>query len=154
MPPNAFGVPRERKAARRSGCRSVTWLMMLMVLGIPSVIAWRAYRTIELRSEAAEGEALAQPAKALVEAYYARHAMLPLDDGQAGYHGAKGSFVAGVTIRDGKVVVTYAARIDERIAGEKLVYAARPDGGKVAWSCGSEAGTTLDQRYRPAGCRR
>src|SRR5438105_10114196 len=113
MQPHPFGVPRERNAARRSGCRSVAWLMMLLIVGIPTVVAWRAYHTIELRDEAAEGDALAAPARALVEAYYARHGMLPLDDGQAGYRSAHGKFVASVTIRDGKVVVAYAAGIAE-----------------------------------------
>ena len=154
MTSNHIGLPRERQAARRSGCRSVTWLMMLLILGIPTFIAWRAYHTIQLRNQAAEGDALARPAKAAVEAYYARRGMLPIDDEQAGWRETHGKFVASVAIRDGRVVVTDGAGIDERIAGEKLVYAAREQGGKLGWSCGNDAGTTLDQRYRPSGCRR
>lgn len=154
MDHHAFGAPRERQAARRSGCRSVAWLMMLLILAIPTVIAWRALHTIQLRNEAAEGDALARPARAHVEAYYARRGMLPIDDEQAGFRETHGQYVAGVVIRDGKVVVTYGPAIDARIAGETLVFAAHPEGGKLAWRCGTEAGTTLDQRYRPAVCRR
>jgi hypothetical protein len=146
----------QRKPPRASGCRTVAWLMLFVILGIPTVIAYRAYRTIQVRSEVAEGVSLAKRCRSLVDDYYASHRVLPLDDGQAGLpgsHALKGRFVEGAHVRDGNVIVAFGEQADGRIAGSRLVYSPRADADRLKWSCGTPAGTTLEPGLRPPECR-
>jgi type IV pilus assembly protein PilA len=146
----------DRKAYRSSGWRTLAWLMMFVILGVPTEIARRAYQSMVLRSQAAEGVALAVRSKQAVEAFYAGNHAFPADSRQAGLTApiiGNGKFVSSVAIEDGKVVVTYGNAADVRIAGQRLVFFPRPEGNGLAWSCASAAGTNLEMRARPSRCR-
>lgn len=155
MMPSDFSAP-PRRTPGRPGCRNIAWMLLLVVLGVPAIVAWRAYHAVMLRREVAEGVNQSKRSRDAVEAYYAAHRALPLDDRQAGtpVEPAGGRFVERISIKDGTVSVTYGKGSDASISGTRLVFVPHPEGDRLGWTCDSSAGTTVPAESRPASCRR
>ena len=134
----------------------MAWMMLALILGVPTFIAFRAYQRMLVRSQVVEGSNLAKPRLAAVEAYWQRHGVFPMDDREAGvrvFTPDQGHWVQRVGIADGTVTIAWGTRANEQVAGHALVYAPRVEDGALRWECGSAAGTTLEIAVRPNACR-
>ncbi len=141
---------------RKSGCRMTTVVLLLILVSIPLRIFHRITQEHWLRGQVSEGASLADSLRPVIAAGYASNHTFPTDNRQAGVAepGAiSGRFVSSVAIANGTITATYGNRADVRIAGRKIVFLPHPDGDKVAWSCNSRAGSTVDFEYLPSFCR-
>ena len=141
----------------------------MFFLGIMAAIAIPAYQDYTIRSQVIEGLNLAAAAKVGVAEYYATTGKWPANLEEAGLDRApRGTYVAGVTIQDGSVVIRYGAQANRLIAGHRVTL--RPTTnmrGDVEWICGysNESGgaapdagpaaplTDIAPKYLPSACR-
>jgi hypothetical protein len=127
-------------------------------VAILAAIAIPAYQDYVIRSQVAEGSALAEGSKTAVAEYYINKRQMPHDNAQAGVASPEsiaGDYVSSVTIEDGKIVVAYGGPKANPLlpASAVLVFLPTPQSDRVLWSCDSAAGTTVNVKYRPPVCR-
>lgn len=126
---------------------------MLLPAAILAAIAVPAYQNYLIRTQVAEGQALADRAKMAVDGYVARTGRVPPNNGAAGLSAPssiRGSYVTDVAVVGGGIIVTYGGRASSAIAGDHLVF--EPSGGRnaVQWRCSSP---DINAKYLPASCR-
>jgi len=124
------------------------------IVAILAAIAIPAYQDYLIRSQVAEGIALADGAKTAVAEYaFNNRGALPSDNAAAGLASAgsiSGNYVAQVEVRGGDIVVTYGNRANQRIASQHLLLHPHGDKSSVQWSCGSE---DIPDKFLPPSCR-
>lgn len=140
--------------------KGVFWAIFLIVpfvLAILAAIAIPAYQDYLIRSQVAEGLALADGAKVAVAEYYANRQSLPSDNASAGLAQSSsiaGKYVSGVDVSGGKITVAFdMVPANAMIRNDVLVLEPLPDShGEIRWRCGGPE-TTVPQRYLPIACR-
>lgn len=126
-------------------------LVTIAILGILAAIAIPAYQDYTVRSQVAATLDAAAPIKAAVTGFIEQSDAYP---GSLADVGVPEAFPAGpiseAAISDeGIEVVIRAAHA--RANGQTIVFSAyRADDGSIGWDC---TGGSLDDKYRPAGCR-
>jgi uncharacterized RDD family membrane protein YckC/Tfp pilus assembly protein PilE len=136
---------------------------MVLVIGVLAAIAIPAYQNYIVRSQVAEGVALADGAKVAMSEYYANNdGRWPSSNADAGLSDPdtiSGKYVASVDVgaEPGEIVVTYASAepgVSRQIRGKQLVLAGEDAGsGLVVWHCDLST-TTVPERDLPSVCRR
>ncbi|MEO9216451.1 MAG: pilin [Rhodanobacter sp.] len=146
----------ETAPAAAKGIFWVLTLLMLFVLGVVAAIALPNYADQVIRTQVAEGEVLAAPAKAAMLAYYQRHHALPADNTAAGLaHSASisGSYVSAVNVAGGAVTVSFDTPDARRdIRHQALVYFPVIDDDHLRWDC--NAYSTVPAKDLPRSCRK
>lgn len=153
----APGVP----AVARGGMPG--WAIAVAVIGIfvfvvspvaiLAAIAVPAYQNYLVRTQVAEGQALADGAKVAVDAYIAKHGTVPVDNAAAGLAAPAsmtGRYVSDVTLARGRIIVTYGGAADAAIAGDHLALEPYGSRNAVQWRCSSP---DIDAKYLPMTCR-
>jgi type IV pilus assembly protein PilA len=122
-----------------------TWIELILVLGVVAILALMAIPSFHegtLRKQVKEGLALADVAKAAVQAAYSATGEMPADNKAAGLPEAEkivGNLVSAVRIREGAVTVTFGNNASKVLADKKLTLrpAVVPDQAVVpiAWLC-------------------
>lgn len=129
-----FRSPRLRRHARGE-----IFFGPLFFIGIFAAIALPAYQDYTIRSQVAEGLALASAAKVAVAEFYATNGRWPVNNQEAGLEGKlAGQYTSSVTISKGTLTIRYGARAYASIAGRQLTL--RPVVGPeetVIWNCGN-----------------
>jgi hypothetical protein len=149
---------REWLIRKGAGNYIVLLLLLLLIpaiIGILAAISIPAYQDYVVRSQVAEGAALAGKAKAAVADYYASRHGFPADNGAAGLPepaAMSGQFTSQVRVEDGMVLVSYGGQANRLIAEGVLAYVPEVGGAGFQWRCNTEQ-TTLKNKYRPAACR-
>ncbi len=133
---------------------AVLFSVLVPVTAIIAAIAIPAYQNYIIRSQIAEGLSLSDAAKTAVAEFYGNTGHFPVNNASAGLAqpaSISGSYVVGVTVRDGgEVIVQYGNRANSQIAGHMIALAPTEEGGSISWTC-----ETIDvpQQYLPRSCR-
>jgi len=148
----------ERQNRNTSGCliALIVCLALIFPIAILAAIAIPAYQDYVIRSQIAEGAALAEGPKTAVAEYYSNRHEMPhgnTDAGVAAPSAVTGNYVESVSIEDGVIRVTYGNQANTAIRGSTLNFAPHPDSNSIHWTCDNEAGTTVNPKYRPMACR-
>lgn len=145
---------------KQSGFTLIELMIVVAILAILMAIAIPAYQDYTIRSQVSEGMNLAGGARTAVAEYWTDKGVYPDSNSQAGLAAAtsiSGEYVSKVEVQsDGKIHAEFGnkANTNLKAAGSNIL-ALSPfeDGGSVAWSCGTSAGTTVKSKYLPARCR-
>jgi len=139
------------------------FFMMIFVIAILAAIAIPAYQDYVIRSQVAEGAALSEGSKQAIAEFYSNRGYYPANNASAGVPAStsiQGQYVDSVTIESTGVGSTFATitahygnRANQAIAGQSLVFRATSAFGSTHFTCDTEAGTTLNVKYRPTVCR-
>jgi uncharacterized membrane protein YhaH (DUF805 family) len=148
---------------------------MVAIVGILAAIAIPAYQDYTIRAQVSEGLALAAEAKAAVAQAYLDNDVAPPHRLAAGLSAdatdSGGTYVDGVDIADGTVLVKYGIEANTMIAGGTVAIQpyVMPD-KSIVWRCGhapapggavamapdgvpAGAATSLQPRFLPSACR-
>ncbi|MBS0193612.1 MAG: RDD family protein [Proteobacteria bacterium] len=149
----------ERQQFNTSGCLIacvVVFCLAIPGIAILAAIAIPAYQDYVIRSQVSEGTALAEGSKTAVAEFYSNTGHFPPDNASAGVAEASsiiGNYVTSVQIDNGTIHISYGNKANIAIVGQVLGFAPTGDNGSTRWACGSEAGTTIPNKYRPTICR-
>lgn len=139
------------KSAAQKGFTLIELMITVAIVGILAAVALPAYQDYTIRAQVTEGVSLAGGAKASVAEYHANKGDLPADNTDAGFSGATGKFVTGVTIADGVITATFGGDANTNISGDSITLSPVPGpSGNLVWTCAS---TTVDAKYLPTSCK-
>jgi Tfp pilus assembly major pilin PilA len=134
------------------------WALVLIVpfIAILAAIAIPAYQSYVVRTQVAEGMALADGAKTAFSAYYNNRHTVPSDNAAAGLApdtSITGRYVSSVDVSGGKITVAFdSAAANATIRDKVLVLSPETSGSQITWTCSAES--TVPARDLPLGCRR
>ena len=138
------------KRFMQKGFTLIELMIVVAIIGILAAVALPAYQDYTKRTHVSEGLTLAGGAKASVTEYYSSQGNFPTNNASAGLAtntDIKGNAVKSVTVANGKITITYNAKVDN---GKTLELSPITGAGGVQWICkrGSVAA-----KYRPSNCR-
>jgi type IV pilus assembly protein PilA len=141
----------------QKGFTLIELMIVVAIIAILAAIAIPAYQDYVVRSQVSEGATLSDGAKTAVAEFYSNRGHFPTNNTSAGLSPAAsitGTYVNGVTVTSGKITVTFnQAKSNDKIKASTFALSPIANGGSVAWTCNTAAGTTVDPKYLPTSCR-
>lgn len=143
----------------QKGFTLIELMIVVAIIAILAAIAIPAYQDYTIRSQVSEGMSLSDGAKTSMSEFYTNTGHFPTNNQSAGLSPAgsiTGTYVSNVDVATavGKITVSYGqAKANDKIKSSVLVLSAIANGGSIAWTCDSTAGTTINPKYLPAACR-
>ena len=138
------------------GFTLIELMIVVAILAILMAIAIPAYQDYTIRAQVSEGMNLTGGARTAVAEYWTDRGTWPANNDEAGLDtntNITGNYVTQVTVGAGQITATFGNNANAAITGDVLVLSPTSSGGSVEWSCGSSAGTDIENRYLPARCR-
>ena len=128
------------EAGRRS---AFTYLELITVVGATTIVValvFSVYRTYRVRSQVAEGIAVAAELIPAVTEHFRRYGEVPADIPSAGTAVPGSTLVEAIDVVDGRIDVVYGGRADSAIAGRRLSLTPYETAdAHVVWICGNRA---------------
>ena len=151
----------ERQSAElaRIGGTSNAAIIVLIVIsialtGIIAAIAIPAYQDYTIRAQVSEGLQLSSTVKPRIEEYIATHNNAPADESDLNIDRATlgaGTFVSGIGVEDGTIIITYGNEAHAIIQGTNLMLVPEQTADAyIEWSCYSP---DIEAKHLPAACR-
>ena len=142
---------------KQQGFTLIELMIVVAIIAILAAIALPAYQDYVARSHVSEAATLSGGAKTAVAEEFANTGdFTGIDNAAAGLAAAgsiQGKYVTQVEVADGVVTATMGNEASAKVAGNVLSYSPFDEGGSVSWSCGSSAGTDIEEKYLPSVCR-
>lgn len=152
------------------GFTLIELMIVVAIIGILAAIAIPAYQHYTIRAQVSEGLSVADGVKVAIAENYAQTGVFPADLTAAGITAnPSGTYVTGVTVNMGEILVTYGGNSNAAINGEVLALlpgvdqagdvlwqcgkASKPTGNGVTWNGDAAADTTIDAANLPSSCR-
>lgn len=128
------------------GYTLIELMITVTIIGLLAAAGMPAYQSYAIRSQIAEGPALASSLKTATAEYYSDKGYFPVDndvilgDGVAGSGTAKaisGAYVQSITSATGWITITYGNKANTKIAGSTLmIVPATTQNDDITWICG------------------
>lgn len=144
------------KAKAQKGFTLIELMITVAIVGILAAVALPAYQDYTIRAQVTEGVTLADGAKASVAEYHSNKGSLPGSDTDAGYGGASGKYVTGVSVgANGVVTATFGGDANTNLSGETITLTPTEESaGNLKWECGGSMKTsTTKAKYLPSSCK-
>jgi len=141
------------------GFTLIELMIVVAIIAILAAIALPAYQDYTIRSQVSEGSVLADGAKTAYAEFHDNTGRFAPSNISAGLPTAAsivGNYVTTVDVATtpGRITVTYnQGQTNTNIKGKVLVFSSYSQGGSLAWSCGTTAGTNIAAKYLPQKCR-
>lgn len=140
----------------QSGFTLIELMIVVSIIAVLTAIAIPAYQDYVIRTQVAEGVALAGGAKTAVSEYYGNHGAYPNGNASAGLPQAgsiSGSYVSAVNVQQagtkGLIRVSYAGpKASAKIQSVTLDLQASDADGSIVWKC-----VSTPNKYLPSSCR-
>jgi type IV pilus assembly protein PilA len=144
---------------KQQGFTLIELMIVVAIIAILAAIAISQYQDYVIRSQVSEGSSLADGTKTAVAEFYNNYGRFADDNASYGLSqpaSIVGKYVSGVDVgtAPGKITVALSgASAHTNIQGDFLVFSPIPHEGSIEWSCDTNAGTTVESKYRPTPCR-
>ena len=142
---------------KQQGFTLIELMIVVAIIAILAAIAISQYQDYVIRSQVSEGSSLADGTKTAVAEFYNNYGRFADDNASYGLSqpaSIVGKYVAQVDASGGPIVVTFNnTNAHTNIRGKLLVFSPITHAGSIEWSCDGNAGTTIDNKYRPTPCR-
>jgi type IV pilus assembly protein PilA len=144
---------------KQQGFTLIELMIVVAIIAILAAIAISQYQDYVIRSQVSEGSSLADGTKTAVAEFYNNYGRFADDNASYGLSqpaSIVGKYVSGVDVgtAPGKITVALSgASAHTNIQGDTLVFSPIPHEGSIEWSCDTDAGTTVESKYRPTPCR-
>ena len=137
----------------QKGFTLIELMIVVAIIGILAAIAIPAYSDYTKRAKVTELVTAASACKASVSEFFQAQGVFPADIAEAGCSATDTDKIDDLTLgADG--VITVVSGIDG-VTGDYVLMPTEnvADSGVLEWTCNTAAGTTIEDKYRPANCR-
>ena len=138
----------------QKGFSLVEVLIVIAIIGLLTSMAIPAYQSYLVRTQVAEGLALAAPVKTAIATFYNNNGVFPADNVAASAKAAadySSKFVDSISVIGAAVEIRYGNDASALISGQTVRLTATGHDGSVVWSC--TGGGFIQEYYLPAACR-
>ena len=139
---------------RQQGFTLIELMIVIAILGILAAIAIPTYQDYTIRARVSEALAIADAAKTGVAEYRQAQDAWPADLTEAGVSNVVTSYVSGLSISAGSIVIDVNESGVGISGSDTLTITLTPSfvTGAVTWTCTSASTADLT-KYAPASCR-
>jgi type IV pilus assembly protein PilA len=138
----------------QKGFTLIELMIVVAIIGILAAIAIPAYSDYTKRAKVTELVTAASACKASVSEFFQAQGVFPATIEEAGCSSTTTDKIDSITLGAGDGVITVASGIDG-VDGDYVLLPTETvaDSGVLEWTCNTAAGTTIEDKYRPANCR-
>lgn len=139
---------------QQNGFTLIELMIVVAIIGILASVAMPAYQSYSVRAQVSEGLNIAGPVQSSMAEFYYDNGTFPTDNADAGLAlpaAFTGNYVAGISVNDADVIITYGNDANAQINGQTVLLTATPNQGSLNWVCTS--GGVIPTTLLPAVCR-
>jgi type IV pilus assembly protein PilA len=138
----------------QKGFTLIELMIVVAIIGILAAIAIPAYSDYTKRAKVTELVTAASACKASVSEFFQAQNAYPANIGEAGCSNTATDKITSIALGAGTGVITVASAIGGVPGNYVLLPTETVAGsGVLEWTCNTAAGTTIEDKYRPANCR-
>jgi len=144
----------------QKGFTLIELMIVVAIIGILAAVAIPAYQDYTIRAKVSEVIVAGSAAKTSVSEFYISEGIMPGTAGAAGVNvnTDQSDYVSTIGFTQDSTNVATVTYTLENLGGSAdgdtyAIQGTGTSGTGVKWTCGGDAGGTLDTKYLPANCR-